>query len=109
MRLALVVCLVSSVGFYLYPAQQLTLLMLPLFFWALAGGIGSPALQSYLSDLSSQHRGRLLSWAMTMMHIGVAVWSATAGLAYSMGNWAMALLAILLFGSAIVVLRPVRR
>ncbi|ENM5793631.1 MFS transporter [Vibrio mimicus] len=107
MRLALVVCLVSSVGFYLYPAQQLTLLMLPLFFWALAGGIGSPALQGYLSGLSSQHRGRLLSWAMTMMHIGVAVWSATAGLAYSVGSWAMALLAIFLFGSAIFTLRPV--
>lgn len=109
MRLALVVCLVSSVGFYLSPAPQLILLMLLLLFWALAGGIGSPALQSYLSGLSSQHRGRLLSWAMTMMHIGVALWSATAGLAYSVGSWAMALIAILLFGSAIMVLRPVQR
>ncbi|WP_236565085.1 hypothetical protein [Aeromonas salmonicida] len=42
-----------------------------------------------------------------MMHIGVALWSGVAGFAYSAGPVAMAALAILLFGSAIVVLRQV--
>ncbi|WP_429064289.1 MFS transporter [Aeromonas bestiarum] len=106
MRLALMVCLLASVCFYLSPAGQL---MLPiLLLWALAGGIGSPALQGYIAQLSSAHRGMLMSLAMTMMHIGVAIWSAVAGFAYSAGPLAMALLAMLLFGSAIALLRPVK-
>lgn len=106
MRLALMVCLLVSVCFYLSPAGQL---MLPiLLLWALAGGIGSPALQGYIAQLSSAHRGMLMSLAMTMMHLGVALWSAVAGFAYSAGPLAMALLAMLLFGSAIALLRPVK-
>lgn len=106
MRLALMVCLLVSVCFYLSPAGQL---MLPiLLLWALAGGIGSPALQGYIAQLSSVHRGMLMSLAMTMMHLGVALWSAVAGFAYSAGPLAMALLAMLLFGSAIALLRPVK-
>ncbi|ATU98748.1 MFS transporter [Aeromonas salmonicida] len=111
MRMALVVCLLVSVWFYLYPAGQPMLLPLlpivPLLLWALAGGIGSPALQGYIAQLSSAHRGMLMSLAMTMMHLGVALWSGVAGFAYSAGPVALAALAILLFGSAIVVLRPV--
>lgn len=107
MRMALVVCLLVSVWFYLYPAGQSMLLIVPLLLWALAGGIGSPALQGYIAQLSSSHRGMLMSLAMTMMHLGVALWSGVAGFAYSAGPVALAALAILLFGSAIVVLRPV--
>lgn len=111
MRMALVVCLLVSVWFYLYPAGQPMLLPLllivPLLLWALAGGIGSPALQGYIAQLSAAHRGMLMSLAMTMMHIGVALWSGVAGFAYSAVPVAMAALAILLFGSAIVVLRQV--
>ncbi|MGE6161614.1 MFS transporter [Aeromonas salmonicida] len=111
MRMALVVCLLVSVWFYLYPAGQpmlrLMLPIVPLMLWALAGGIGSPALQGYIAQLSSAHRGMLMSLAMTMMHLGVALWSGVAGFAYSAGPVALAALAILLFGSAIVVLRPV--
>ncbi|MDM5067080.1 MFS transporter [Aeromonas salmonicida] len=111
MRMALVVCLLVSVWFYLYPAGQPMLLSLlpivPLLLWALAGGIGSPALQGYIAQLSAAHRGMLMSLAMTMMHLGVALWSGVAGFAYSAGPVALAALAILLFGSAIVVLRPV--
>ena len=106
MRLALVVCVPASVGFYLSPAS-LPALLLPLGLWALAGGIGSPALQGHIAGLSSAHRGMLMSLAMTMMHLGVALWSGVAGFAYSAGPVALAALAILLFGSAIVVLRPV--
>lgn len=111
MRMALVVCLLVSVWFYLYPARQPMLLpmllIVPLLLWALAGGIGSPALQGYIAQLSAAHRGMLMSLAMTMMHLGVALWSGVAGFAYSAGPVALAALAILLFGSAIVVLRPV--
>lgn len=106
MRMALVVCLLVSVWFYLYPAEQP--MLLPLLLWALAGGIGSPALQGYISQLSSAHRGMLMSLAMTMMHLGVALWSGVAGFAYSAGPLAMAALAMLLFGSAIALLRPVK-
>ncbi|WP_429235401.1 MFS transporter [Aeromonas salmonicida] len=111
MRMALVVCLLASVWFYLYPAGQPMLLpmllIVPLLLWALAGGIGSPALQGYIAQLSAANRGMLMSLAMTMMHLGVALWSGVAGFAYSAGPVALAALAILLFGSAIVVLRPV--
>ncbi|WP_346205139.1 MFS transporter [Aeromonas salmonicida] len=111
MRMALVVCLLVSIWFYLYPAGQPMLLpmlpIVPLLLWALAGGIGSPALQGYIAQLSAAHRGMLMSLAMTMMHLGVALWSGVAGFAYSAGPVALAALAILLFGSAIVVLRPV--
>lgn len=112
MRMALVVCLLVSVWFYLYPAGQPMqlpmLLIVPLLLWALAGGIGSPALQGYIAQLSSAHRGMLMSLAMTMMHLGVALWSGVAGFAYSAGPLAMAALAMLLFGSAIALLRPVK-
>ncbi len=107
MRLALVVCVPASVGFYLSPAS-LPALLLPLGLWALAGGIGSPALQGHIAGLSSAHRGMLMSLAMTMMHLGVALWSAVAGFAYSAGPVALALLAMALFGGAIAALRPVR-
>ena len=107
MRLALVVCVPASVGFYLSPAS-LPALLLPLGLWALAGGIGSPALQGHIAGHSSAHRGMLMSLAMTMMHLGVALWSAVAGFAYSAGPVALALLAMALFGGAIVALRPVR-
>ncbi|WP_461607112.1 MFS transporter [Aeromonas rivipollensis] len=106
MRLALVVCVPASVGFYLSPAS-LPALLLPLGLWALAGGIGSPALQGHIAGLSSAHRGMLMSLAMTMMHLGVALWSAVAGFAYSAGPVALALLAMALFGGAIAALRPV--
>ena len=109
MRLALIVCLIVSIGFYLYPAQQLLVLILPLVMWSLAGGVGSPALQSYLAQLSNAHRGILMSLAMTMMHLGVAIWSGVAGFAYSVGPIGMAILATLLFGAAIAVLRPVKQ
>ncbi|EHC07353.1 major facilitator superfamily MFS_1 [Shewanella baltica OS625] len=109
MRLALIVCLIVSIGFYLYPAQQLLVLILPLVMWSLAGGVGSPALQSYIAQLSNVHRGILMSLAMTMMHLGVAIWSGVAGFAYSVGPIGMAILATLLFGSAIAVLRPVKQ
>ena len=110
MRMALVVCLLVSVWFYLYPAGQSMLLpIVPLLLWALAGGIGSPALQGYIAQLSAAHRGMLMSLAMTMMHLGVALWSGVAGFAYSAGPVALAALAMLLFGGAITALRRTER
>lgn len=113
MRMALVVCLLVSVWSYLYPAGQSMLPpilpIVPLLLWALAGGIGSPALQGYIAQLSAAHRGMLMSLAMTMMHLGVALWSGVAGFAYSAGPVALAALAMLLFGGAITALRRPER
>ncbi|MFM5716099.1 MFS transporter [Aeromonas allosaccharophila] len=113
MRMALVVCLLVSVWFFLYPAGQPMLLpilpIVPLLLWALAGGIGSPALQGYIAQLSAAHRGMLMSLAMTMMHLGVALWSGVAGFTYSAGPVALAALAMLLFGGAITALRRPER
>lgn len=113
MRMALVVCLLVSIWFYLYPAGQPMLPpilpIVPLLLWALAGGIGSPALQGYIAQLSAAHRGMLMSLAMTMMHLGVALWSGVAGFAYSAGPVALAALAMLLFGGAITALRRTGR
>ncbi|MDP4489337.1 MULTISPECIES: MFS transporter [Pseudoalteromonas] len=108
MRASLVVCLISSSGLYWYQGISLIPLYFLMTLWALAGGIGSPALQAYISELSPAHRGVLISLAMSMMHIGVAIWSAVAGFAYSLGVAAMALLAIILFSLAILCLRPVK-
>ncbi|MCG9596270.1 MFS transporter [Vibrio sp. Isolate25] len=109
MRIALGVCVIVSVWFYLLPTQSLYVLLFPLALWALAGGIGSPALQGYIAELSTQHRGVLMSLAMTMMHLGVAMWSGVAGFAYTEGPMGMALLAVVLFGVAMTALKPVPR
>ncbi|ODB35843.1 MFS transporter [Pseudoalteromonas sp. BMB] len=108
MRASLVVCLIASSGLYWYQGTSLIPLYFLMTLWALAGGIGAPALQAYISELSPAHRGVLISLAMSMMHIGVAIWSAVAGFAYSLGAAAMALLAIILFSLAILCLRPVK-
>ncbi len=108
MRASLVVCLIASSGLYWYQGISLIPLYFLMTLWAMAGGIGSPALQAYISELSPAHRGVLISLAMSMMHIGVAIWSAVAGFAYSLGVAAMALLAIILFSLAILCLRPVK-
>ncbi|RZF98734.1 MFS transporter [Pseudoalteromonas sp. CO348] len=108
MRASLVVCLIASSGLYWYQGTSLIPLYFLMTLWALAGGIGAPALQAYISELSPAHRGVLISLAMSMMHIGVASWSAVAGFAYSLGVTAMTLLAITLFSLAILCLRPVK-
>lgn len=98
-----------------HPAPQGSVLAIPGALGALlamglglGGGIGSPALQGYIAQLAPAQRGMLMSLAMTLMHLGVALWSAVAGFAYSAGPMAMALLALLLFGGAILALRPHR-
>ncbi|ARP19796.1 hypothetical protein K05K4_30290 [Vibrio alginolyticus] len=48
-----------------------------------------------------------MSSGMSMMHFGVATWSALAGFAYSVGNEWVAFVVSLLFGSAVVILKPV--
>ncbi|GAB6263570.1 MFS transporter [Photobacterium sp. R1] len=108
MRIALLVCVLVSVWFYLFPAENLLVLIPPLLLWSLAGGVGSPALQSYIAELSPAHRGILMSLAMTMMHLGVALWSGVAGFVYTTGPVGMALLAFVLFGVAMTVLQPVK-
>ncbi|OOF22472.1 MFS transporter [Salinivibrio proteolyticus] len=107
MRAALVVCLLSSVWVFSLPAANIVLFIPVLICWSLAGGVGSPALQSYIAELSVQHRGALMAMGMSMMHLGVAIWSGLAGLAYTYGSSWVALLSTCLFLTAIVALRPV--
>ncbi|WP_235588175.1 hypothetical protein [Vibrio toranzoniae] len=44
---------------------------------------------------------------MSMMHLGVAIWSGLAGYAYSLGSVWLAVLAVGSFAAAIAVLMPV--
>lgn len=49
-----------------------------------------------------------MSSAMSMMHFGVAIWSALAGFAYDVGSEWVVVLAVLLFGFAIAALKPIQ-
>lgn len=116
MRSALMVCMFSSVCLFsplgeLSSEQQtswwaITLLLVA---WSLAGGVGSPALQNHISQLSECHRGALMALGMSMMHLGVAVWSGTAGFAYTQGAGWVAALSAVLFSVAIIALKPAER
>lgn len=116
MRCALMVCMFSSVCLFsplgeLSSEQQtswraITLLLVA---WSLAGGVGSPALQNHISQLSERHRGALMALGMSMMHLGVAVWSGTAGFAYTQGAGWVAALSVVLFSVAIIALKPAER
>ncbi|WP_415721328.1 MFS transporter [Photobacterium ganghwense] len=116
MRSALMVCMFSSVCLF-SPLEELSseqqtswwAITLLLVAWSLAGGVGSPALQNHISQLSERHRGALMASGMSMMHLGVAVWSGTAGFAYTQGaGWVAALSAVLFF-VAIIALKPAER
>ncbi|ELB2759468.1 MFS transporter [Vibrio alginolyticus] len=107
MRVALMVCIPCSAWVFSNEMSTVTAYLPALVLWSLAGGVGSPALQAHIASLSDEHRGVLMSSGMSMMHFGVAIWSALAGFAYSVGNECVAFVAFLLFGSAVVILKPV--
>ncbi|MHC6527453.1 MFS transporter [Vibrio proteolyticus] len=107
MRAALVVCLLCSAWVFGASATHVLMFLPVLFFWSLAGGIGSPALQSHIAQLSDSHRGTLMALGMSMMHLGVAIWSGLAGFAYSLGAVWLAVLAVGLFAAAIAALKPI--
>ncbi|SQA44013.1 putative MFS transporter [Vibrio alginolyticus] len=107
MRVALMVCIPCSAWVFSSEMSTVTAYLPALVLWSLAGGVGSPALQAHIASLSDEYRGVLMSFGMSMMHFGVAIWSALAGFAYSVGNEWVAFVALLLFGSAVVILKPV--
>ncbi|EGQ7844955.1 MFS transporter [Vibrio alginolyticus] len=107
MRVALMVCIPCSAWVFSNEMSTVTAYLPALVLWSLAGGVGSPALQAHIASLSDEYRGVLMSFGMSMMHFGVAIWSALAGFAYSVGNEWVAFVAFLLFGSAVVILKPV--
>ncbi|ELP9501057.1 MFS transporter [Vibrio alginolyticus] len=107
MRVALMVCIPCSAWVFSNEMSTVTAYLPALVLWSLAGGVGSPALQAHIASLSDEYRGVLMSSGMSMMHFGVAIWSALAGFAYSVGNEWVAFVAFLLFGSAVVILKPV--
>nr|WP_250158395.1 hypothetical protein [Vibrio alginolyticus] len=107
MRVALMVCIPCSAWVFSSEMSTVTAYLPALVLWSLAGGVGSSALQAHIASLSDEYRGVLMSFGMSMMHFGVAIWSALAGFAYSVGNEWVAFVALLLFGSAVVILKPV--
>lgn len=106
MRCALVVCLTMNAVVFVTPAGWPLAFALPL--WALAAGIGSPALMNYIAELATARRGALMALGMTAMHGGLAVTSGLAGMTYAMGSEWTAALGTLLFALAILALRPAK-
>lgn len=106
MRIALAICLVmNAVVFSVASALPWSLLIaLPL--WALAGGVGTPALQYYIARLAPTRHGALIALGMSLMHIGVALSASLAGIGYANGSFWVVALGTVLFGVAIMALRP---
>jgi len=107
MRVALGVCLVLCLLVFARLSTPLWLVLTALMLWALVGGLGSPALQSHIAQLSPARRGALIALGMSMMHVGVAVSSAVSGLAYAVSPQWIAVVGLVLFGLAILALRPI--
>ncbi|WP_405120394.1 MFS transporter [Pseudomonas leptonychotis] len=107
MRVALGVCLVLCLLVFARLSTPLWLVLMALMLWALVGGLGSPALQSHIAQLSPARRGALIALGMSMMHVGVAVSSAVSGLAYAASPQWVAVVGLVLFGLAILALRPI--
>lgn len=72
--------------------------------WALLGGTGAPGLQSYLAGLSESRRGVLMALGASAMNLGVAAWSAVAAFGFEYAPVAVAVQAILIIGTGILVL-----
>lgn len=79
---------------------------LAVFVWAGLGGIGAPALQTYLAGLSPTRRGSLMALGSSAMNLGVAFWSALAASLFAASAVWVAALAAVIIGIAILVLRP---
>ncbi|TDK48795.1 MFS transporter [Antarcticimicrobium luteum] len=77
--------------------------------WALVGGIGAPALQTYLAGLSDHRRGTLMALGSSALNLGVALWSALAAVGFAHSPLLVAVQALLSIGIAILALRPAPR
>ncbi|MCH6202872.1 MFS transporter [Brucella ciceri] len=106
MRIALIVCLAMNVVVYAIADSSPWLLFIALPLWALAGGIGSPALMNYLAGLAHKRRGAVTALGMSIMHVGVAISSGAAGLAYASSSIWTAVFGMIVFGIAMIALRP---
>ncbi|EFB3355275.1 TPA: MFS transporter [Klebsiella pneumoniae] len=106
MRIALVICLVMNVMVFSVASALPWSLLIALPLWALAGGVGSPALQYHIARLAPARRGALIALGMSLMHIGIALSASLAGIGYANGSLWVAALGTVLYGVAIMVLRP---
>lgn len=73
-------------------------------FWAVLGGLGAPGLQTYLAGLSESRRGMLMALGASAMNLGVAIWSALASSLFATSAHRVAILAVIVVGTAIVAL-----
>ncbi|HBW8079996.1 MULTISPECIES: MFS transporter [Klebsiella] len=106
MRIALVICLVMNVMVFSVASALPWSLLIALPLWALAGGVGSPALQYHIARLAPARRGALIALGMSLMHIGIALSASLAGIGYANGSLWVAALGTVLYGVALMVLRP---
>ncbi|WBU61626.1 MFS transporter [Paracoccus albus] len=77
--------------------------------WAVLGGIGAPALQTYLASLSEARRGVLMALGASAMNLGVAIWSAVAAAFFATASSLVALLGFVLIGIACLFLASHKR
>lgn len=77
--------------------------------WAMLGGIGAPALQTYLANLSEARRGVLMALGASAMNLGVAIWSAVAAALFVTSSSLVALLGFTLIGMAYLFLASRKR
>lgn len=101
MRIALVICLVMNVMVFSVASALPWSLLIALPLWALAGGVGSPALQYHIARLAPARRGALIALGMSLMHIGIALSASLAGIGYANGSLWVAALGTVLYGVAI--------
>lgn len=107
MRLALA-CVLSAI-LVTFALDDIALwgVLIALAVWAVLGGLGAPALQSYIAGLSAARRGTLMALGMGGMNLGVAASSGLAAFAYAHDALWVAVQGTVLLSMAVVALRPV--
>lgn len=106
MRIALIICLVMNVMVFSVASALPWSLLIALPLWVLAGGVGSPALQYHIARLATARRRAQIALGMSLMYIGIALSASLAGIGYANGSLWVAALGTVLFGVAVMVLRP---
>lgn len=105
MQLCLIGVLAAIVAVFALPLGVVAA-CLAMAIWALLGGLGAPALQTYLAGLSHSRRGVLMALGASAMNLGVALWSAAAASLFAMGSLLVAILAAALIAIACGALMP---
>lgn len=109
MRIALGLILLAIVLVFSGDGLTPIVLIMLLAIWAYFGGMGAPALQSYIGQLNPARRGTLMALAGSSMNLGIAASSALAASLYSRGAAWIAITSTILIGLSILALRPAKK